>query len=98
MKPLPLIDGCSLDAAGSDGQRARLLTLRPSVLGVEREPGELHVRFAAGVDGEMVRELVAVERGCCSFLDLAYDEPKGVLRIGSADREDALERIEELFT
>ena len=97
MRSLPLIDGCSLDGAGRDGQRARLTMLRTSVVGIERVPDELRVRFGAGVDERVVKEVVAVERGCCSFLDLDYDESVRVLRIGSPDRSDALERFGELF-
>ena len=98
MKTLPLLDGCTLDQRGRDGQRRRLDVLRPSVRHVDREPGELRVSFDPDVDEGAVHELLAVERGCCSFLALDYDASEHLLRISSADRGDAVDRFAHLFT
>jgi hypothetical protein len=77
---------CTLSRDGRARQRERFEIVRPAVAGVDRRPTALTVRFGAQVDEGVLAELVATERECCAFLDIAYDER--VLRIGSGDPHD----------
>ena len=81
-----ILKACTLTAKGRVLQRGRFARLRGDVETVERKPTELTVRFAPGVDAELLAEAIAVERDCCSFLDIQLDER--VLRLGSDDPHD----------
>jgi hypothetical protein len=79
------VSGCLLSAGELGEQRARAALLRPAVLGVSSSPGALSVSFSPDVDSEVLATLIAVERECCSFLAIDYDERERVLRIGGDD-------------
>ena len=98
MKPLPIRD-CSLSPDALAEQRSRAATLRPAVRGVLRSPGQVHIRFDAGLDGTVLADLVGTERRCCSFLDVDFDEASSVLEIASPDpaREPNLAAIAGFF-
>ena len=89
MKSLPLIvpDGCTLSPNGLADQAGRAARLLPSVSSLARSEDELRVTFAEGVDRALVDEVVATERGCCSFLEIEYDGDERVLRIGAHDAQ-----------
>ena len=53
----------------------------------EREPQALTVRFDDDVDLDLLLETVEVERGCCTFFDLAPDVERRELVVSVADRE-----------
>ena len=59
----------------------------------------MSVAFAPGVDDDLVREVVATERECCSFLDLEYVAGDRVLRVGSDDPRgiEVMDRLEEVL-
>ena len=101
MKSLPLIvpDGCTLSPAGLADQAGRAARLLPSVATVTRSEDELRVSFGPGVDRELVDELVATERGCCSFLEVDYDDSARLLRIGANDAQgrEVVGRMAEFF-
>jgi hypothetical protein len=80
-----VIADCTLSVDGLAAQRSRASALRPSVERVERRPASLAVTFGAGVDRRLLDELIATERGCCSFMAIDYDEPARALRIGIDD-------------
>jgi hypothetical protein len=77
---------CTLSTDGRTRQRARFETVRLTVSGVDRTPTTLTVRFGPQVDEDVLAELLATERECCSFLDISYGGR--VLRIASDDPHD----------
>jgi hypothetical protein len=82
---LPVVPaGCTLSADGVVAQRSRAAILQSSVETVERSAAGFRVVFGASVDRDLVAELVETERGCCSFLDIAWDGR--VLAVESSDR------------
>ena len=101
MKSLPLIvpAGCTLSADELRDQAARAARLRPSVARRDRSEDAVSVAFAAGVDRALVDELVATEQGCCTFLEVDYDESGRLLRIGAADEQgrEVVLRLAEFF-
>jgi hypothetical protein len=78
---------CSLDAAGLRTQSERYRALGEHVAASEREPQALTVRFDDGVDLDLLLETVEVERGCCTFFQLAPDVERRELVVAVADRE-----------
>jgi hypothetical protein len=101
MKSLPLIvpDGCTLSVGELADQQGRAARLLPSVAGVMRSEDELRVSFGAGVDRGLVDELVATEQGCCSFLEVDYDDSARLLRVGASDARgrEVVARMAEFF-
>ncbi len=101
MKSLPLIvpDGCALSADELAEQAGRAARLLPSVAAHARSEDELRVTFGADVDRALVDELVATEQGCCSFLEVEYDDSARLLRIGAHDEQgrEVVSRMAEFF-
>ena len=89
IKSLPLIvpEGCTLSADALAEQFGRASRLAPAVVDVSRSAGRLEIAFGAGVDDALVRELIATEQTCCTFLALDYSDR--VLRIESEDPRGA---------
>ncbi|MBA3717907.1 MAG: hypothetical protein H0W87_06745 [Actinobacteria bacterium] len=77
---------CTLTPDGRVDQVSRFERIRSEVDSVQRTPTVLTVRFRSGVDEVLLEELIATERECCAFLDIAY--AGYVLRIGSDDPHD----------
>lgn len=73
---------CALDEQGLRRQRERYARLAPSVVRMRREARELLVDFAPGVHRETLAALIAVERECCPFFALDFDERSRRLRVG----------------
>jgi hypothetical protein len=86
---LPLAQ-CSLDAPGLRAQLARYRAVGSTIESLEREPNLLTARLS-GADDALVRELIAVERGCCPMFRIQWSEP--VLTV-AADEPPALDAIE----
>jgi hypothetical protein len=80
-----VIADCTLSVDGLRAQESRAASLRRAVESVAHGPGSLAVTFGAGVDRAVLDELISVERGCCSFLAIDYDEGARVLRIAADD-------------
>jgi hypothetical protein len=101
MKSLPLIipDGCTLSAGELADQQGRAARLLPSVATVMRSEDELRVSFGAAVDRGLVDALVATEQGCCSFLEVDYDDSAQLLRVGASDAQgrEVVARMAEFF-
>jgi hypothetical protein len=93
--PMALAD-CSLDDTALRDQLARYRRLGSAAATMTRSETELTVAFATGADAELVRATMAVERQCCSFFTLAYDDAERQLTIGVSDptRRPALDAIE----
>ena len=101
MKSLPLIvpDGCTLSVDELVDQQGRAARLLPTVATVMRSEDELRVSFGPGVDRALVDALVATEQGCCSFLEVDYDDSARLLRIGANDAQgrEIVGRMAEFF-
>src|SRR3954451_7392690 len=81
------LDGCRLDPGGLRSESDRYRMLGDHVAASEREPQALTVRFDEAVDLDLLLETVEVERGCCTFFDLATDVERRELVVSVADRE-----------
>ncbi len=94
------VDDCALDDAGLRAQLDRYRRLGARVATAERRGLELVVVFEAPVDGELLEDTLAVERGCCSFFSIAYVPERQRLSIGVTDaaRLPALEAIQTALT
>ena len=101
MKSLPLIvpDGCTFSLDELADQQGRAARLLPSVATLTRSEDELRVSFGLDVDSRLVEEMVATERGCCSFLEIDYDDSERLLRIGANDAQgrEIVWRMAEFF-
>jgi sarcosine oxidase delta subunit len=99
MKSLPLIVGCTLAANELAEQAGRAAHLRPSVATLMRSEDELRVAFEPNVDRAIVDEMVATEQGCCTFLEVEYDDSTHLLRIRANDPQgrEVVGRLAEFF-
>ena len=59
----------------------------------------MHVAFEAGVERALVDEVVATEQGCCTFLEIEYDNSARLLRVGASDAQgrEIVARMAEFF-
>ena len=81
------ISGCSLDQAGVRDQRARYARVAASVTSLVREEEALLVEFGPDLDRATLEEALAVERECCPFFRLAFDQSQRRLRVAVEGRE-----------
>ncbi len=99
--PLRLVvPQCSLPAAEIEPQLDRYRQLAGHVVGVEQALGEVRVQFDETVPGDLLESTLAIERGCCSFMDLDYASDSRLLRITVANPEQdaALDSLATLLT
>jgi hypothetical protein len=84
--------GCNLDDSGLGAQLDRYRRLGATAVSVRDDDGELTVTFGPDLDVDLLRDTVAIERGCCSFFRIGYDASTRRLSIGIDDpaRADAL--------
>ena len=85
---LKAIPECTLTGDAAGPQISRYRGLAPHVTQVERSTGEVRVEFDERVPEEMLEQTLSVERGCCGFLDLAYDQSSRSLMITVAEIAD----------
>jgi hypothetical protein len=86
---------CTLAAAGAARQAARYAHLGETAVRVERRRRTLAVELSDAVDERVVRELIAVERECCPFLELGYDRGRRRFSVAVDEpNEPALAAIE----
>jgi hypothetical protein len=71
---LTSIPSCALDSEGRRAQTARYDAVAGSVAAVRREPDGVFVEFEERVDPVLVDEIIAVERDCCPWLHLEFDQ------------------------
>lgn len=93
---LPLV-ACRLDDTALPLQLDRYAELGRTADSIHRRPNELLVEFGPEVDRELLERAVAVERDCCSFLELDYSPAERRLAIAVDDPSgapalDAIER------
>ena len=79
--------GCGLDEAALAEQLTRYRRLGAGAVVTRRSPLELAVDFGAEPDRGLLDTTIKVERGCCSFFALQYDEAARRLTVAVADPE-----------
>ena len=94
------VKGCSLDQQGLRDQRARSARVAPSVVRVERGDRELAIDFDASLDAGALEQMLAVERECCPFFSIRFDEEARRVSVGVAapDQAPALDALALLLT
>jgi hypothetical protein len=71
---LPLgAQSCTLEPAQLRDQLERYRQLGRHTIGLQQQQGQLVAQFSQAVRAGLVEQTVEIERGCCSFLDIAYD-------------------------
>jgi hypothetical protein len=87
-----MVPSCSLTKAGLEGQRRRQARLAPHIRRRALTGNTLLVVFDEGLDRATLEEMVAIERECCPFFELSFDEGSHALTIavGEADHLPAL--------
>jgi hypothetical protein len=78
-------DACSLQGAEIDEQRRRHEALGRSASAVEREATAIHVSFGESLDREVLDEMIRVERACCPFFLIDYDDAERRLSVAVDD-------------
>lgn len=87
---------CCLGSDDLADQQARYVELARHVTAIERRGPRLVADLDETVDEAVVGELIAVERGCCPFFLLDYDEARRRLAVSVSDpaQEGELDSIE----
>ena len=93
--PMAIAD-CGLDQPALQQQLARYRRLGARAAVTRRSPLELTVDFAADPERDLLDTTIEVERECCSFFALAYDESARRLTVAVEDpgRRRALDAIQ----
>ncbi|MGI9185364.1 MAG: hypothetical protein ACR2GZ_10460 [Solirubrobacteraceae bacterium] len=89
--------GCALDDGSLTAQLDRYRRLGTTAASITQRELELEVWFDPGVDLDLLRETIAIERQCCSFITLDYDISDGRLSI-SVDGSDRLDALRALLS
>jgi hypothetical protein len=85
---------CALDEAGLEEQLARFGRIGRHAVWARRLPTELTVLLDADVDDELIRETLAIERECCPFFALSWNDARRELTIAARDNHaPVLEQI-----
>jgi hypothetical protein len=95
MDPLPMALGCALDESGLCSQYERYRQAGAGALVVDRTQQRLVVDLDEHVEVQLVDELLAVERACCPFFELAWEPParRLTVSVSQAAHEPALDGI-----
>ena len=92
MTELPVLH-CALDADGLAAQIERYRILAAHVVASARDEGELTVDFAATVDRGLLERTLEVERGCCSFFNIARAGDRVHIGVTAPEQRPALDAI-----
>ena len=93
---LPMVRAaCTLEDSDLTEQLARYRQLSTTALSILERELDLVITFSPDVDTDLLRETIAIERGCCSFFTLDYDPSERCLSITIDDptRRDALRAL-----
>ena len=95
-----VIPECTLTDATAGPQLSRYRRLAAHVTRIERDTGEVRVEFDERVPEAVLGHTLSVERGCCSFFELAYDRAVRQLRITVANiaHDSRLDPLAALLT
>jgi hypothetical protein len=86
---------CALNEAGLRAQLERYRQAGQCAHLLERTPRRLVVDFDRAVDGALLEQAVAIERGCCPWLALEWepDQRRLTVSVSKAEHEPALDVI-----
>jgi hypothetical protein len=85
---------CALDDRALAEQLERFGRIGAHALWARRLPTELTVVLEADLDDNLLAETLAVERACCPFFALIWDESTRELTIAAREHhEDVFERV-----
>jgi hypothetical protein len=90
---LPILQ-CALGVEGVREQGARYAAVAAHVANLTRADHSLIAEVDAEVDAELLEELVATERACCAFFDIAWDGKQLSFAVADAAHAPALDVIE----
>ena len=95
-----VVKGCSLDERGLRDQQARSALVAPSAVRAERTGSELTIDFAPTLDAAALEQMLAVERECCPFFSIRFDERERRVSVGvdEPDQAPALDALALLLT
>lgn len=90
-----MLPSCALDEAGLSKQYQRYREVGAGARVLERRRRRLTVDLDQQVDPNLVAKLLAVERECCPFLELDWEQSARRLTVGvsQAEHEPALDAI-----
>jgi hypothetical protein len=93
--PLPMaIADCTLSPDALGDQLERYRRLGSTATRIERHDRRFVITFGRQMDTELLERAIEVERECCSFLALDYDDStRGLSVAAGADRVDALDAV-----
>jgi hypothetical protein len=80
---------CALDSTELGAQLMRYRSAGEGGRLLRDNPQELVIAVSDAVDDRIVDELVAVERSCCPFFEIAWAPDQRTLSIGVSDPQDA---------
>jgi|GEM_PF-2082081 len=91
------VPSCALDSGARAAQARRYRRLACSVRGASRQGHALVVELSEDFDRENLEQLIAVERQCCPFLAIGFDQRARRLemRASSPEGSAALEVVAE---
>ena len=81
-------DSCTLDAEGGIAQAERYRRVGAGAELLASEPLAIVARLTESVDPKLVEELVAIERDCCPFFEIGWDEADRTLSFAVTKAED----------
>jgi hypothetical protein len=92
---MPVVPNCALDEQGMSRQLDRYRRIGLGARVLERSDRRLAVELHDGADRDLVAETVAVERECCSFVDVSWNRVarRLVFSVSRTEDEPALEAI-----
>ncbi|HWX74996.1 MAG TPA: hypothetical protein VNZ05_06805 [Solirubrobacteraceae bacterium] len=95
MDVVPMFPSCALDEAGLRKQYERYREVGVGARVLERRRRRLTVDLDQQVDPKLVAELLAVERECCPFLELGWEQSERRLTaaVSRTEHEPALDAI-----
>ena len=89
---------CALDDQALAEQFGRFGEIGEHALWARRLPTELTVVLEADLDDDLLQQTLAVERACCPFFSLIWDDSTRQLTIAAREHhESSFERIVEAF-
>lgn len=91
---------CRLDLEGLRKQRDRYRQLSSALEELERRPGELFARFSPALDHALLAETLAIERECCAFFRIEYDDSARELsvRVDDPNLNPTLDALRDSLT
>jgi hypothetical protein len=89
---------CALDDQALEEQRGRFGQIGEHAIWARRLRNELTVVLEADLDDQLLEQTLAIERACCPFFALIWDEASRELTIaGREHHQPVFERIVEAF-